>query len=246
MVDLHVGVCDCLHFGSLGNKTLGHVIFNVKLIDTFKQPKLKFWSFVYYLGMFVQVKRLTIPIEVMNERWLYNYIVPLPFSFYDECFLVEISNLYSLQTHTHVHSTNVYWQLYRGSFSRGRDQGVHFWGVVIVGVIYGTPLNLDNYISDVSVFHGPKTSSGYNIVVLGGDLIIVEASIIQRCPCIIYSYVVIDLWGEEWFSREKEEEFVEEFEQQWFQIMTWENNMSVFKELDRSLHPLDKIYFLVF
>jgi hypothetical protein len=36
MVDLHVGVCDCLHLGSL--------------------------------GMFVQVKRLTVPIKVMNER----------------------------------------------------------------------------------------------------------------------------------------------------------------------------------
>ena len=29
MVDLHVGVCDCLHLGSLGNKTLGHVIFTM-------------------------------------------------------------------------------------------------------------------------------------------------------------------------------------------------------------------------
>ena len=39
---------------------------------------------------------------------------------------------------------------------------------MIAGVIYGTPLNLDTIIiiSDVSVFHGPKTSSEY-IVVLG-------------------------------------------------------------------------------
>ena len=82
---------------------------------------------------------------------------------------------------------------------------------MIAGVIYGTPLNLDTIIIISLYFMGLKHHLGSRS---WEDLIIVEASIFQRCPCIIYSYVVIDLWGEEWFSREEKEEFVEELEQQ--------------------------------
>ena len=67
-------------------------------------------------------------------------------------------------------------------------------------------------ITDVSVFHGPKTSS---VVVISRGVHISEVSLFtESSTVVVYSYVVVDLWNEEWFSREKKEEFVEELEQQ--------------------------------